>query len=88
MTRAPAVLALAWLGCALAHERTFDANVDAPPTPISLCAATGGHWREGPCCPTRCGHECSLLCVSSNCACASDQIWDTTRGCVHSSMCE
>jgi len=75
-------------GCALAHERTVDANVDAPLSPEMLCAATGGHWRRGPCCPTVCGAECPLACISSNCACAGDQIWDGTLGCTHSSMCD
>jgi hypothetical protein len=79
---------LACVGCALAHERGVDANVDAPFTPETLCAATGGHWRHGPCCPTECGRECPLACVASNCACAADQTWDATLGCTHSPMCD
>jgi hypothetical protein len=81
------VLFAGCLGCALVHERAVDAHVDAPPTPEMLCAATGGHWRHGPCCPTECGLECPLACISSNCACAPDQVWDETLGCVHSPMC-
>jgi len=87
MRRAALALFALVLGCALVHERSVDANVDAPATPMSLCAATGGHWRDGPCCPTECGRECPLACVSSNCACANDQVWDAALGCVRSPTC-
>jgi hypothetical protein len=74
-------------GCYRSHEIGGPAVDGGPLDPPALCAATGGSWRSGPCCPTRCGDECPLDCVSANCRCPDDAIWEGERGCVRSPEC-